>query len=153
WPIIRIAKRVMDIRESIRAKAVELKLVRRPLGISMEAYSRECTAVGATSLLLQDVYKSIKEFGFSLDCLVAGVDNSGAYVFHIGDGPLLTDCSHLGYSAIGSGASQAYAALARRAHRKSATVEEVVCNLYEAKKGAEFGPWVGRTTDIGVIVY
>ncbi len=82
--------------------------------------------------------------------IVAGVDSEGARLFLVND-KIRASTNDSGFMAIGSGDQHAMASLIRRPHTKSASLQQTVYNVYEAKRSAEISWAVGPSTDIAII--
>jgi 20S proteasome alpha/beta subunit len=146
---VEAAARFQDACQASRTRQIETLYSKRFLGLKFEDF-KAVVASGNPGSIALDLYNKTLNYDFGSILIVAGIDQDGPHVHLVDDG---ADVSHteIGYSAIGTGGVLACVALARRAHRKSASLPEAIYNVYEAKKTAEMAKGVGITTDISVI--
>jgi len=85
--------------------------------------------------------------------LVAGVDESGAHIFSIGDPGAMACFDRLGYHAIGSGHRHALLKLVSLGQHNSLGLNQTVFNVFCAKKVAELAPGVGQSTSMRIVAH
>jgi hypothetical protein len=154
--------RVLAVAEKLRDTYIDLHLERAehvfltPRGWTLQEFKDH----GAAKIPAQ-TYLNIDSqlFGFGLgtvDFLVAGVDTTGAHLFHVfyngvAGGDWLEWNDRLGYSTIGSGSSHASISLALEGQHRQLSVSETLFNVYCAKRNSEAAPGVGKATDISIL--
>lgn len=142
----QVKQRFVDVRQKLIDEQVF-----KPRGISFVDFYSE----GLISTLPPDLAMYLdseaQEQGLEASVIVAGVDGTGAHIHGIED-PGISSCfDRLGYHAIGSGHRHALLYLATAQHHWSASINQTVHNVYEAKKQAELAQGVGNTTEMRVI--
>lgn len=142
------AERLRQSREAMRSKHVAT-IVNRRLGMDFSKFVS--LAAAADSSLYREVSKEIANVSLAMNLLVAGVDDSGAHLFHADEFPVPARFDDQGFTAIGSGSGHATPSLARQRYRPSCNLAEGVFSAYCAKRAAEFGMHVGGTTDVAII--
>ncbi len=88
---------------------------------------------------------------YSLDLLLAGIDDTGAYIYHIGNPGLLSPLDKLGHAAIGSGGIHAIISLSLGGQTRHRNLIETLYSVYLAKICSEVAPGVGNETDMAVV--
>lgn len=94
---------------------------------------------------------AIQRLRLEVSVILAGVDSTGAHIFHIED-PGTTSCfDRLSYHAIGSGHRHALLTLVSHSQHRTNDINRTVFNVYAAKRAAEAAPGVGQATEMRVI--
>jgi hypothetical protein len=154
--------RVVKVAEKLRDTFIAVHLERAehvfltPRGWTLKEFKDH----GATQIPAQ-TYLNIDNqfFGFGLgavDFLVAGIDPTGAHIFHVfyngvAGGDWLEWCDRLGYGTIGSGSSHAAISLALEGQQRRLSIPETLYNVYSAKRNSESAPGVGKATDMLIL--
>jgi 20S proteasome alpha/beta subunit len=128
-----------------RGRVAELRIL-APLGLtrsSFIAHQREL----ATDLAAQ-VSRAMADHVADVETIVAGVDDQGGHVFHVGDPGQVTCYDGIGFAAIGNGSRHAVSFLLQVGYTPQVALSRAVVLVYTAKKRAEVAPGVGSTTDI-----
>lgn len=144
-----IVERVKDGYQEARRKKIE-ELYLKPRGLTLERFLQ------AGQALIQDAAMIIDEqlatYDYELEVLVAGVDSDGAHIYQIVN-PGTAECfDSIGYHAIGSGEPHATFSLIEDGYSShSATLQEAMWGVFQAKKRAERAPGVGQAGDFAII--
>jgi 20S proteasome alpha/beta subunit len=154
------APQVSAVAKAAATKYTELRLrqididIFQPRGLSrVQFYGGQ---IGALTQQLQNlgfqIDQQVTTFNFNVELLIAGVDDSGAQLFAVGNpGGNQTNLQQIGYHAIGSGQLHAMQSLIGFGHIGSKTIEETLFAVYVAKRRAEVAPGVGTETDLEII--
>ena len=148
--VLLIAEHVKQRFVDVRRKLIDERVF-RPRGISfIDFYSNGLiTALPPDLAMFLD--NQVQQGQLEASVIVAGVDGSGSHIHGIDD-PGTSSCfDRLGYHAIGSGYRHALLYLATAQQHWSASINQTVHNVYEAKKQAELAQGVGDTTELRVI--
>ena len=135
-------------QEARRGKIEELYL--KPRGLTLDRFLQ------AGQALIQDAAMVIDEqlatYDYELDVLVAGVDADGAHIYEIVN-PGTAECfDSIGYHAIGSGSPHAASSFIEEGYSSySATLQQAMWSVFQAKKRAERAPGVGEVAVFAVI--
>lgn len=86
-----------------------------------------------------------------VDLVLAGIDTSGAHVYHITNDGVAVLHDPYGFVAIGSGDYTAVSHLRRISIADTPELPHVILGVYEAKRRAETTPTVGEALDLLVI--
>lgn len=94
----------------------------------------------------------VAEYDFGVALLMAGVDDTGAHLFSIGNpGGSFNDHAQIGYHAIGSGWLHAIQSMISFGHTSQRDLNETIYAVYASKRRAEVAPGVGLDTDMMII--
>ena len=142
----QVKQRFVDIRQALIDERVF-----RPRGISFDDFYSKGLVSALPPDLAMFLDSQVQEGQLQASVIVAGVDGSGSHIHGIED-PGTSSCfDRLGYHAIGSGYRHALLHLATAQQHWSASINQTVHNVFEAKKQAELAQGVGETTEIRVI--
>jgi hypothetical protein len=95
----------------------------------------------------------VMSFDFGVSLLVAGVDDSGAHLYSIGNpGASVNDHQPIGYHSIGSGWLHAMQSMIGFGHMSARGLKETIFTVYASKRRAEVAPGVGRDTDMTIVL-
>jgi len=139
---------LIEACQYVRNKQVEASYTSR-VGMTIDDVKAVAT-VASPGSIIADIYSKIVSYRFGTVFIVAGIDNNGAHLHNVDD-LNESDCDEIGYATIGMGDSFASISLARRMHRKSASISEALYGAYEAKRSAELAKGVGRATDMSIM--
>jgi 20S proteasome alpha/beta subunit len=122
----------------------------RPLGLDMQSFNTQQQILERT--FVTDTISNIQNFDIgNLETIVAGVDKSGAHLFHVnkwGD----TRCDDLiGFSVAGIGEYHASSYLMLSQYSRSWQINRALLQIATAKRKAEVAPGIGRITDVFLI--
>lgn len=117
----------------------------RNVGMPLPVYLEKQSGV------FQQIMMMAQQFNLGVEFLVAGVDDSGAHVAHVGNPGVISQLQKLGHAAIGSGGIHALTRLSLAAQHRKRGLSETLADVYTAKRAAEVAPGVGDATDLAVI--
>lgn len=101
--------------------------------------------------VFQQIMMMAQQFNLGTEFLIAGVDDGGAHLSHIGNPGVISQLQKLGHAAIGSGGIHALTRLSLVAQHRARSLSETLADVYSAKRAAEVAPGVGDATDMAVI--
>ena len=150
-PTVRnIAEAAANQYIQLRAQQIEVEFFQSRGFTRADFYANKVP--GVPQNIAFQVDQQVVSFNFGVDLLVAGVDDSGAHVFYVGNpGGSATDFAQVGFCAIGSGMIHATQSLIGFGQNPNRSVAETLFAMYVAKRRAEAAPGVGLDTDIQVI--
>jgi 20S proteasome alpha/beta subunit len=94
----------------------------------------------------------VMSFDLGVSLLVAGVDDSGAHLYSIGNpGASVNDHQPIGYHSVGSGWLHAMQSMIGFGHMSARGLKETIFTVYASKRRAEVAPGVGRDTDMTIV--
>ncbi len=143
-----IVEKVKEGYQAARRKKIE-EVYFNPRGLTLERYLAEGRSLIPEVAMMLDEH--LATYDYEVEVLVAGVDSDGAHIYGIYN-PGTAECfDALGHHAIGSGETHAAFTLIDGAHTHSASLQETMWAVYEAKKLAERAPGVGQAEDFAII--
>ena len=146
--ISEIAEAVENNFGTMRKKRVE-DLYFKPRGLTIQGFIQAQRVMNANVVLCLD--RQIETTKLNVNILIIGVDMDGAHIFQVVD-PGRAECfDKLGFHAIGSGLPHAISAFIGYNYTPQVSLKRAVYVIFEAKKGAEKAPGVGKATDIGIV--
>ena len=95
--------------------------------------------------------REVQTYDLGITVLVAGVDDSGAHIYTIGNPGSSACFDRIGYHAIGSGHRHAVLKLVSFGQHQSIPLKQTIFNVFCAKKVAELAPGVGQATTMKVV--
>ncbi len=134
----------------LRKEQIEAQIF-TPRGISMQDFYQ-----GLQQRILPQLVGAIDDqvatFDYTLDLLIAGVDEAGAHLYSVvNPGGSISDFAPIGYHAVGSGALHALQSMIGFKHMGARELPETLLTVYASKRRAEIAPGVGADTDIAII--
>ena len=147
---MRVAEKLRRSCEKIRARQIEQKIVRPLLDMSYAEFSKICATNNSTPFTL-NVWEQVRAYRFELELLIAGVEESSAFVFRILSDAVHSFAGAAGFTSIGSGGVMASVELARCQQNPSLSLVQTLFNVYSAKRAAEAVSGVGSATDMALI--
>lgn len=149
-PEVREVAGVVEKRFIEHRRILAEKLVLRPIGMSYPDFlERQHELPPEVVVGLWRDYQSV-ELGIEL--LVAGVDSSGARLYHIGDPGLARCFDSIGYTAIGSGLPHAEGFLTEADYSPRISINQAIWLAYVAKRRSERAPGVGSRFTDGLVI-
>lgn len=128
-----------------RAEA-ERKLL-YPLGLTLQTYSQEAYE------RVESLSAELRRWELEDAALIVGADDDGTVHLYEIDDPGWQECHDaIAFAAIGSGRNHAAAEFMRVQFDRSFSVARTLLLAYRAKKAAEVDPFVGKATDMFVLV-
>lgn len=145
-PISEVAEDLHTIMQEIRTDRIERQLL-KPIG-----YNRTHIPNIAVAPIQNDVQKElldkIVKSNLQSFLLVIGFDEDGvAQMFEVNEF-VVNRLREINFSAIGSGAIQAFNTLLSQKHSKKDDLPTTVYNVYKAKRNSEVSVGVGKETDL-----
>lgn len=134
-------KRVVDIEDSILKK----------YGISSFKEFYYDLHQKLNNDILMSIQQEIEEHDCEFEILTAGVDDSGAHIYHINHPTKAENYDAIGYHAIGIGYPHAASTFISSIYNSDCSLPEALYMTYKAKKISENAPGVGRQSDIWII--
>ena len=140
---------------SVRADQMEIAVTQAMLGadflkwkgqMPLPTYLKEQPQLYGQLTVVQG-----QQFNLTVDLIIAGIDNKGAFVSQISNPGVLLSMQKLGYASVGTGALHATVYLSLCGQTPHRGVAETIAHVYTAKRTAEVVPGVGRETDMAVI--
>lgn len=132
------------IRDTIERQLLE------PMGLALEDLKRQRKFQEdfIQSLMgdVQDVRNTINQH---LDVLLAGTDPTGASIFEVQAGDVVSHNS-IGYATVGSGSNPAAAEFMRSQYSVENEIDKTISTVVSAKKRAEDAQGVGESMDLAV---
>jgi len=145
-----LVDKVVVAYKALKQRRVEEAFV-TPLGTDL-AGLRDLLARSPASQILSDiVVRGIGSHNLGIDLLVAATDGTKAELYYVGNPGMFNKVGQSGFWAIGTGFQHAVITLAARLQRDDLSLNETLCNVYDAKKVAEGAPGVGEDTDFAVL--
>jgi 20S proteasome alpha/beta subunit len=130
---------------SYRGRMAELRIL-APMGLTMSSFITHQRELAPD--LAAQVSRAIADQVADVETIVAGVDEQGGHVFHVGDPGQVTCYDGIGFAAIGNGGRHAVSFLLQVGYTPQVALSRAVVLVYTAKKRAEVAPGVGSTTDV-----
>jgi 20S proteasome alpha/beta subunit len=103
------------------------------------------------SVIYQAMTLKMEQHDLSVSMLVAGVDHSGAHLYHVINPGVCHTMEKLGYGTIGSGYNHALIWLSLARQTRQSDLHTTLVEVYSAKRVSEVAPGVGKETDIAII--
>lgn len=141
-----IAEQFKTARAIVRQERIE-DHVRRATGAGMDIFRNSLHLMPPAG---NPVSGFVINFKMSGQMLLVGTDRLGAHVYTLDDSSLSRH-DDAGFSTVGSGWHSASIILARRPYKKSVSIAEAVCAVFEAKRLSESVYGVGSNTDVAVL--
>lgn len=143
-----IVEKVKEGYQAARRKKIE-EIYFSPRGLTLERYLAEGRSLLSEVAMMLDEH--LATYDYEVEVLVAGVDSDGAHIYGVYNPGTVESFDALGHHAIGSGETHAAFALIEGVHTHSATLQETMWAVYEAKKLSERAPGVGQAGDFAII--
>jgi 20S proteasome alpha/beta subunit len=120
-----------------------------PRGLTMQRYY---AGVNMLPQILGSIDHDMMRFNYATDFLIAGVDDTGAHLFHLTNpGGTTNSFENIGFTSIGSGQLAALQSMIGFAHTPAKELMDTIFAVYASKRRAEAAPGVGYDTDMMVI--
>jgi hypothetical protein len=153
--ITALAEIVRSEYATVRNKSAYEGVISPILGADFEKFRAQGTPLPTymekQQVAFQNLTMMCHQQNLGTDLLLAGIDSSGAHLFHIANPGVCAQLDKLGYAAIGSGGIHAMIRLSLSGQSRSRPLLETLADVYNAKRSAEVAPGVGEATDIAVI--
>lgn len=95
--------------------------------------------------------QEMANFNYGIELLIAGLDSTGAHIYHIFN-PGMANCyDFIGFHAIGVGQLHAFQTFIAQRYSISCTTIDCLNVVYAAKKASEVAPGVGKETDMAMV--
>jgi 20S proteasome alpha/beta subunit len=148
--VARIAEIVKESYAQHKQRRAEETILKPLLGADFARF-QTLVAESPASQILAQILGALMQHNLNTDVLVAGMDDSGAHIFAVTHPGQLQPLATTGFGAVGSGGLHAGVRMSLAQHTQSASLEETVYNVYEAKRASEVAPGVGKLTDMAII--
>jgi 20S proteasome alpha/beta subunit len=147
---------VADIVNELKKQFAELRQQRaeeqylRPLGMTFDHFIQHQGRM--PEMLALRLTANIEAAELDMEFIVAGVDQTGAHIYHVHD-PGMAECfDAIGFCTMGSGERHASLTFIRAEYTIGCSLNQALFLAYQAKRDAEAAPGVGaQYTDIAVI--
>ena len=117
----------------------------RSIGVPLSTYLEKQAG------MFQNISIQCSQQSLGTDLLIAGLDDSGAHLFHVANPGVRAQLDKLGYAAIGSGGIHAMIRLSLGGQTRSRDLLDTLADVYNSKRAAEVAPGVGEATDVAVL--
>ncbi|MFZ0589403.1 MAG: hypothetical protein WAM39_02855 [Bryobacteraceae bacterium] len=113
-----------------------------------EARLRESASAPTANKYIRKLMEQVSRFELQCSIILCGFDEAGApYILSLSSPGEVSDLSHLGYYAIGSGWQYATARMVWSEYSRKKRIDEVLWYTLDAKISAEINPFIGGEWD------
>jgi hypothetical protein len=147
-----LVDKVVSAYKALKQRRIEEAFV-QPLGTNL-AGLLELIGRSPASQILTDIVRGIGQHNLGVEYLVAATDatsGTSAELYFVGNPGAFEKVGPGGFWAIGTGYQHAVIMLAARHQTADLSLNETLCNVYDAKKMAEGAPNVGEETDLAIL--
>jgi 20S proteasome alpha/beta subunit len=148
--IIQIVERAKEIYQRKRLQILEATQL-RTRGINHQIFIENGAKILPPSIYTQIDY-AFATFSLPVESIIAGVDESGPYIYGIRNPGVVSCYNSIGFHAIGTGSMHALVSLIET-YNPTTNEAETMYSVFRAKKVAEVAPGVGQRTDFGIGVF
>lgn len=144
----KISEIIRNFYITCRREKVE-ELILSPIGLDIQTYWQ--TNQSLQPSLAGLILNQMMEYHHQLWVMIAGVDESGAHLWHV-ENPGTREClDTIGFHAVGSGQDHARSSFIGNNFDPTLDLSHGLAVAFEAKRRSEWAPGVGDLTDILII--
>jgi 20S proteasome alpha/beta subunit len=149
WVFVEVAANIVGRVIADHRRDVTERLYLEPFGLTHARFlERQATFAPAW---VQKVNDQVLGYVPEIQCIVTGLDTSGAHIYTVDGRGELTCHDAAGFAAIGSGSRHAQSVMMFAGHTKHNAFGDAVFLTYSAKRESEVSPGGGAATDMFII--